>query len=50
VAELRVGKTPVSVAVNPGAGRVYVVNQADNSLSVIDTATNAEVANIRPSQ
>lgn len=50
VTAMRVGKTPVSVAVDPGAGRVYVVNLADNRLSVIDTVTNAEIANTRPWQ
>jgi YVTN family beta-propeller protein len=36
----------VGVAVAPNGGRVYVTNEASNTVSVINTATNAVVATI----
>jgi len=50
VPTILVGDEPIEAVVDAQANRVYVVNLADNRLSVIDTATNAEVANIRSSQ
>jgi YVTN family beta-propeller protein/VCBS repeat-containing protein len=41
-----VGNNPYGVAVSPNGTRTYVVNQASNTVSVIDTATNAVVATI----
>jgi len=40
-ATIAVGSTPVDVAVNPSGTRAYVANYGTNSVSVIDTASNA---------
>lgn len=40
-ATVAVGSTPVDVAVNPSGTRAYVANYGSNSVSVIDTASNA---------
>jgi YVTN family beta-propeller protein len=41
-----VGVRPLDVAVNPAGTRVYVTNNTENTVSVIDTATNTVVATI----
>ncbi|HEV8638763.1 MAG TPA: DUF4082 domain-containing protein [Chloroflexota bacterium] len=46
VATVAVGDTPRAAAVNPTTGRVYVANEAGNSLSVIDESTNRVVATV----
>jgi YVTN family beta-propeller protein/autotransporter-associated beta strand protein len=46
IATVTVGGNPVGVAVSPDGTRVYVVNVAGNSVSVIDTGTNAVTATI----
>ncbi|WP_169846809.1 ricin-type beta-trefoil lectin domain protein, partial [Rhodococcus marinonascens] len=38
-----VGNTPAGVAVTPDGSRVYVINTGDDTVSVIDTATNTVV-------
>jgi len=40
VATIAVGVFPYGVAVNPVGPQVYVANNSDNTLSVIDTTTN----------
>src|SRR5205085_2294299 len=42
VATVPVGRTPGAVAVSPDGGRVYVANQGDGTISVLD-ATQARV-------
>jgi YVTN family beta-propeller protein len=37
---IAVGHVPAGVAISPDGSTVYVVNQADNTVSVIDTLTN----------
>lgn len=39
VTRLRVGQGPEAIAVDGSAGRAYVVNSLDNSLSIVDTGT-----------
>jgi YVTN family beta-propeller protein len=39
-----VGSSPFGVAVTPDGSKVYVANSGDNTVSVIDTATNMVVA------
>ncbi|HEX5416934.1 MAG TPA: hypothetical protein VFZ25_14820, partial [Chloroflexota bacterium] len=41
---ITVGSSPVSVAVNPTTGRVYVANNSSSSLSVVDGATDRVIA------
>ena len=41
---IAVGDTPTDVAINPAGTRAYVANQYGQSVSVINTATNAVVA------
>ena len=41
-----VGNNPYGVAVSPNGTRAYVTNQASNTVSVVNTATNAVVATI----
>lgn len=36
----------MGVAVNPAGTKVYVANELDNSVSVIDTATNTVTATV----
>ena len=35
-----VGNSPVAIAVTPDGKHVYVANNSENNVSVIDTATN----------
>jgi YVTN family beta-propeller protein len=39
-----VGKDPYGIAITPDGSKVYLTNAADNSVSVIPTATNTVVA------
>jgi YVTN family beta-propeller protein len=39
-----VGSDPTGIAITPDGSKVYVTNEADNTVSVIDTATNIVVA------
>jgi YVTN family beta-propeller protein len=39
-----VGSDPYGIAITPDGSKVYVTNEADNTVSVIDTATNMVVA------
>jgi YVTN family beta-propeller protein len=41
-----VGKSPFGVAVTPDGSKVYVANEDDNTVSVIDAATNTVVGTI----
>lgn len=41
VASIAVGQNPVAVAANPVTDNIYVANQNDNTVTVIDGATNA---------
>lgn len=41
-----VGQIPCAIAVDSRAGRIYTANYADNSVSVLDAATNEVLANI----
>jgi len=43
VANIPVGKNPTGLVVNPGGTRLYVLNSGDNTMSIIDTGTNAIV-------
>ena len=43
---ITVGNGPVGVAVTPDGTHVYVANAAENTVSVIDTATGAVSASI----
>jgi len=43
---LSVGIYPTTIAVDGEAGRAFVVNEADNSVSLIDTITGAVVATV----
>ena len=45
-ATIPVGAVPDGVAVDPAAGTVYVANDDDNTVSVIDAATNTVTATI----
>ena len=51
VMTLRVGVWPADIAVDKGAGRVYVVNssKADNSISVINAESNKVIKKIKES-
>ena len=42
-----VGRSPGGVAFSPDSSKLYVTNMSDNTLSVIDTATNTVTATIR---
>lgn len=46
VSTITVGVNPVGIAIAPDGKRAYVANNGSNSVSVIDTAANAVVANI----
>ncbi len=41
------GRIPCAVAVNPATGRVYVVNDGDDSVTVVDGVKNTVVATLR---
>ena len=43
ITTITVGKEPDGLAVDPAAHMVYVTNAGDDSVSVIDTATNMVV-------
>lgn len=43
VANVPVGKNPTGLVVNPAGTRLYVLNSGDNTMSVIDTTTNAVI-------
>lgn len=47
-ATITVGASPVGVAIDETANRIYVANQQSGTISVIDGATNAVVATWRP--
>jgi len=47
VATITVGNQPIYLAVDEQRNRVYVSNQADNTVSVIDGATNTVVRTVR---
>lgn len=47
VATVEVGRGPIGVAANPATNRVYVANNADNTVSVLDGASNAPIATIQ---
>lgn len=40
-ATVPVGANPVSIAVNPATNKIYVVNNGDNTVTMIDGATNS---------
>ena len=44
IATIPVGDVPIAVGVNPTTDRVYTANVVDDTVSVIDGATNAVVA------
>lgn len=46
VQSIAVGSTPIDVAVSPSGDRVYVTNQGSNTVSVINTSTNAVIATV----
>jgi YVTN family beta-propeller protein len=43
-----VGKTPVGIAVDPNTNRIYVSNSNNNTVSVIDGATNRVIGDPIP--
>jgi YVTN family beta-propeller protein len=43
---LKVGTSPIDIAVNPKTNMVYVVNQDSDTVSVINSSTNRVVADI----
>jgi YVTN family beta-propeller protein len=45
-ATVLVGTNPFAVAITPDGTRAYVTNSADNSVSVIDTASNTVTATV----
>jgi YVTN family beta-propeller protein len=44
---VQVGILPIGVAVTPDGAHVYVTNQSSNTVSVIATASNTVVAEVR---
>jgi len=48
VKTISVGTDPLGVAVTPDGSKVYVANQSDNTVSVIDTATNTVIGSPIP--
>lgn len=46
IATIPVGNAPAGVAANPTTNRVYVANAADDTVSVIDGATNTVIATV----
>jgi YVTN family beta-propeller protein len=46
VARIAVGKNPRGLAMSPSGSRLYVANRMDDTLTVIDTASNKTVATI----
>jgi len=45
---IQVGKTPVGIAVDPNTNRIYVSNSHNNTVSVIDGATNRVIGDPIP--
>jgi YVTN family beta-propeller protein len=43
---LGVGARPLGVAVNPETNRIYVANSGDDTVSVIDGATDTVIATV----
>ncbi len=41
---MKTGKSPLGLRMSPDARGIYVTNTGDNSVSVIETATNKVVA------
>ena len=46
-ADVAVGVFPVHVSISPNRAHAYVTNAGSNSVSVIDTSTNAVSATVR---
>ena len=46
VAHIPVGRDPRGIAFAPGAGRLYVANRLDDTVSIIDTRTNTVIGAI----
>ena len=46
VADVKVGRAPVAVAVTPDGTRAYVANAGSNSVTVINTATNTVLTSV----
>ena len=46
VATVAVGRYPICMAVNPSTNRIYVANEGNDNVSVIDGASNAVVATV----
>jgi YVTN family beta-propeller protein len=46
VTNIEVGNNPTGVAVTPDGKLVYITNSDDNTVSVIDTATNRVAATL----
>jgi YVTN family beta-propeller protein len=44
---VKVGATPISLAINNRTNRIYVINTSDDSISVIDGARDAVVATVK---
>jgi YVTN family beta-propeller protein len=44
VATVGVGRSPFALGVNPSTNRIYVANENESTVSVIDGSTNAVVA------
>ena len=47
IATIAVGHRPTYLAADPKTDRIYVSNQSDNTVSVIDGATNQVLATVR---
>ncbi|MBI3962860.1 MAG: YncE family protein [Deinococcus sp.] len=47
IATVRVREAPLGVAGSPDGSRVYVTNQFDSTVSVIDTTSNRVTATVR---
>ena len=46
ITNILVGNDPAGLAITPDGTRVYVTNQVDHTVSVIDTATHTVIATI----
>ena len=47
IAEVKTGRYPVALSINPYTHTIYVVNRDDDTVSVIDGVTNSLVDTIR---
>ena len=47
IGNIEAGKGPIGIAVDSDAGKAYVVNHEDVSLSIIDTATDKIVGTVK---